>query len=153
MPSLNIGFRSPLTGKKKERSEVCEVLTDDGRWVNREMSALYSCVDDEGTGAAFIIDGENQYYDPEDGCWHQLIHEKSEIPICMRKQNALQDGNGDETERAKLGDKIFVTAFGQRISEAIEAAHESEMMNKAVMIVSIICGTILIFFAFNFFGG
>jgi len=151
MPSLNIGFRSPLSGKRKERSQICEVLTDDGRWIDKEFPALYSCVDDEVTGTAFHLDGENLFLD-KDGTWHQLLTEKSEIPICLRKQSMYQNGDNDEKELADLGDDIFKIFFDQRIAEALSKADDDSVVNKMIWIVGILCGTALVFGAIHYFG-
>lgn len=122
---------------------MCEVLTDDGRWIDKELPALYSCVDDEPTGMAFLIDPDNQFL-AEDGNWHQLLTEKSEIPLCLRKQSVYQDGKNDEDELNDLGNNIFGLTFEKRQAEAVANAKASDVWNKLTWIVSIGCGTLLL---------
>jgi hypothetical protein len=130
-------------GKRKERSLMCEVFTDDGRWVDREMPALSSCVDDEATGMTYLIDGDNQFL-AEDNNWHQLLTEKSQIPLCLRKTSVYQDGKNDDVELKAVSDDIFKLAFSQRQMEALKKAKSEDVWTKFTWIVSIVCGTILI---------
>jgi len=139
-------------GKRKERSLVCEVFTDDGRWPNKELPVLNSCADDANVGMSFIIDPDNQFL-AEDGNWHQLVSEKSEIPICLRKESTLQDGKDDEGELKQLGHDIFRVSFKKELAEALENAKQSEAWNKLTWIVSIVCGTVLIIFMMQYLGG
>ena len=138
--------------KRKERSIICEVLTDDGRWIDKEMPVLNSFLADDGTRLAFLIDENNQYM-AEDGNWHQLVTEKSIIPICLRETNMYQNGNNDKEELKKLADQIFKIRFKQAKAEQFSKAKQSESWNKFLWVVSIVCGTFLIIAAMNYFKG
>jgi len=139
----NIPIPQIKWGKRKERSVICEALTDDGRWVDREMPALSSCVDDEVAGMAFLLDDENQYL-AEDGNWHQLISEKSQVPICLRKISKYHDGNKDDEQLKGVSDDIFGLTYQQKQMEALENINKSDAWDKLYRIVIIISSTILI---------
>lgn len=141
-----------LTGKRKGRSQICEVLTDDGRWLDKELPALYGCVDDEGAGLAFILDAANQYL-AEDGYWHQLISEKSQVPICLRETSQYQNGVEDEKQLAELASNIFVVSAERAQAEEFSKADMDDKMDKMLWIVCIVCGTLALFGAMAFFGG
>jgi len=132
-------------GKRKERSVMCEVFRDDGKWTVVELPALYSCVDNDMVkpGVAFLIDADNQYL-AEDGNWHQLITEKSQIPICLRKVNMYQDGKNDDKELEELGNELFIQTFEEKQVEAIEKAQQADKWDKVQRIVIIVCATILV---------
>lgn len=140
-------------GKKKERSVICEYMTDDGRGVDREVPALISCADDESIGQAYLIDLDNQFFDVQDKTWHQLISEKTQVPICLIKDNQLSDGSNDEKDMEEFSNGIFETAFWQKLTEGVEKAKNTELYNKLMWIVSIICATILIIAGITFIKG
>lgn len=148
----NIPLPTIKFGKRKERSQMCEILTDDGRWVDKELPALYSCVQDEQSGLAFLIDPQNQYLS-EDNTWHQLLSEKSQVPICLREKSIFQDGDNDEKELNDISDQLFVLTSEQAQAEQFEKARQSEVWNKILWIVSIICGVMLLLGAMNYFKG
>src|SRR3990170_2888065 len=101
---LSIPLPQVKFGKIKKRSQICEILTDDGRWVDRELPVEYSCVVWEEAGLKFLLDPDNQYL-AEDGLWHQILTETSAVPLCPNVANKLQDGKNDEAELKKLGNE------------------------------------------------
>ncbi len=139
MPSIPLP--SIKLAKKKDRAIIGEIFTDDGRIVDRELpSKVAGCVDDEKMGNAFLIDSEQQYM-AEDGEWHQLFSEKSQIPLSYRVQSKLLDGVNDEKEMNRLGNEIFVQAFEQKQMEWIEKAQVNDTMDKLMTIIIIVCVT------------
>ena len=151
MPT-NIPLPALKWGKRKTRSQMCEVFTIDGRWIDKEMPAFHSYMSVEEWTMAFLIDSNNQYQ-AEDGTWHQLITEKSQIPICLMQANVYQDGKDDEKELKELSDQIFKLTDEQAQAEQFAKAGKSEIWNKIMWIISIVCGTFLIVAAFSYFGG
>jgi len=144
----------PLTiklGKRKERSQMCELMTTDGRWTDIELP-VSGCLDYEKPRLSFLIDSQNQYL-AEDNQWHQLLTENSVIPICLRKRSVYQDGENDEKELSELGDQLYEQRYNQAKAEQFEIAKQSESWNKFLWLVSIVCGTMLIVAAMNFIGG
>lgn len=137
-------------GKRKERSQVIEALTDDGRWIDHELPVNNSCMPWEEVQMAFLVDSDNQYQ-AEDGNWHQLITEKDMIPLCLRKPNGLQCEKSKELEN--LGNGIFKVSFEQKLLEGIVKAKTSESWNKFVWIVSIVCGAMVMIAGIRYFGG
>jgi len=116
---------------------MCEIFTPDGRWIDKELPALNSCVDDEVVGTAFLLDAKNQFL-AEDNNWHQLITEKSQIPLCLREQSIYQDGKNDETELKTLSDDLFRLTAEQKMAEQFKKAKQDVMGGRIVLIVSII---------------
>jgi hypothetical protein len=143
MPS-SIAIPQIKWGKRKERSVVCEFLTDDGRWVDRELpSPTVGCVADDETRLAFLIDPDNWFL-AEDGNWHQLLTEKSHIPLCLRNTNIYQDGHNDGKKLKTVSDELFELSYEQRQVEAVESAKQEDSWDKIMRIVIIVCATILV---------
>jgi hypothetical protein len=85
IPSVNIQL-----GKRKQRSQMCLIFTDDGKIIERELAVLRGCCDDPEHNAAYLIDHENQYVG-QDGNSYQIVSERSCIPICMRQKSNITD--------------------------------------------------------------
>ena len=138
-------------GKRKTRSQMFEILTIDGRWIDVELPVSFNCSDDEARGGAFLLDSDNQY-EAEDGTMHQIVSEKSLIPICMISQSKLLDGKNDDAELKKISEDVFNLTFEQKKAEQFAKLKKNEIWDKALWIVSIVCGTFLVIAAFNYFG-
>ena len=145
MPTMPSSIPLPRIkfGKIKERSQMCEVLTDDGRMIDKEFPVLYSCMDDESTGMAYMISPENQYK-AEDGTMHQILTEKSQVPVCLRSEHYLNDGVNDEKELENIGNEIFGLTFDQKMAEGYQKISDSSGWNKIILIVSIVMVTLLL---------
>jgi len=132
-------------GKRKQRSQVCEMFTDDGRLPTVEWDVLRGCIDDAVKGMGFLIDGGNQFLD-EQGSWVQLLGERSIIPICLIK-------SADETDLKGLKDQIFHESHEEAKVEQYRRAIQSEFMNKILWMITIPCVTFLLIFAAEHFKG
>ena len=132
-------------GKRKARSQMCEVFTDDGRWLDKEYPALYSYVEDEEAGMTYILDPENQFK-AEDNTMHQLLTEKSAIPLCLRQANAYQDKDGvaKTNDLVTLGNDLFRLTSKQKMAEQFRAIQVNDAWNKFIWIVSIVCGSMVV---------
>ena len=139
-------------GKTKERSQMCEVFTIDGRLPDKELVVGSGCADDEKTGLAFILDPQNQYL-AEDNTWHQLVSENSQIPICLRETSMYQDGDNDEKELETLGNDIYKQRYNQAKAEQFEIAKQSESWNKFLWLVTIVFGSLLCIAAMQYIWG
>ena len=139
-------------GKRKERSQMCELFTDDGRWVDVELPALNSCVDDEPFSKAYLLDPENQFL-AEDNNWHQLITEKSQIPLSLREQNIYQNGENDEKELEALSNSLFRLTAEQKQAEQFKKAQSTEAWNKFLWIVSIVMGSLILIAGMRYLWG
>ena len=134
-------------GKRKQRSQMCEIFTDDGRIVNVELDVLKSCVDDPDKGIGFLLDSDDQFIE-EDKQWHQILYEKSSLPICMISGLDIKEG-----ELGKTLDQIFHESQEEAKLRQYERAAKNTIMDKLVWIISIICSAAVIMFAINHFGG
>lgn len=139
-------------GKRKERSQMCELFTDDGRLIDMELPALNSCVDSESLGIAFLLDPQNQFL-AEDNNWHQLITEKSQIPLSLRNQAIVKDGEQTIAELNLLGDGLFKLTAEQKQAEQFRKAQSTEVWNKFLWIVSIVCGSFVIIAGMRYIWG
>lgn len=121
-----------------------EMFTDDGRIVTLEFDVGRGCTIDENLGMAFVISAGNQFT-AEDGQWHQLLGERSTIPICLIKETEITDLKG-------LKDKIFREAHeGAKINQ-YKIANRNFLIDKILWIVTIPCVTLLIIFAARMWG-
>ena len=130
-------------GKRKERSQMCELLTDDGRWIDIELPALYSCMADESLHSTYLIDADNQFL-AEDNNWHQLLTEKSQVPLCLRKESIYQDGVDDITELNNLANDLFRLTSKKKQSEQFIQMNKDATWNKILWLVTIICSTMIV---------
>ncbi len=90
-----------VIGKTKARSQMCFIITDDGRDVEREIPVLSSCAVDEDLCSGFLIDASNQYQNEETGDWTQVIDEKSTVPLCLRDPSRMEGMVMDKGDKNK----------------------------------------------------
>lgn len=138
-------------GKRKERSQMSELLTSDGRWLDKEYPAEYRSVVDEEGGSVYLIDEENQYLN-EESYWVQLMVETSSLPLPLKTGKSL---GSDDEEKVKdklelLGDDLFQLSSKRKTSELFEKMGKDEMWHKIMWLISIPCGTFLIIAAFRY---
>lgn len=124
---------------------MCELLTDDGRWIDKELKVLYKSMEDESAGTLYLIDPDNQYL-AEDNNQHQIISEQSEMPISMRKESAFaSDPNKKGVDPlAKLSNDVYRQTFKEKQVQIMRNVQVDSNMNKFIWIISIVCGTFLI---------
>lgn len=134
-------------GKRKERSQMCEIFTEDGRIVDMELDVLHGCVQNKmlESGDAHLLSEENQFLDEEDGIWKQQIGELSVEPICMINPNAM----GDVKKRVE---GIYADRRKSLMMMENKKALRSPIMDKLLWIITIVCGTAIIIAGINFFG-
>ena len=138
-------------GKRKDRSQMCEVFTVDGRWKDVELPALINCVDDGQRG--FLLDPANQYYCEEDKTWHQPITEISQVPLSFRVTNDLSDGKSDKSDLKKVSDGIFKITSEQAQAEQYRIANTNSAWNKLMWLFTIVFGSIVIVAGMMFLRG
>jgi len=138
MPATSIPIPQLKFGKRKERSQVNEVFTDDGRIVTVELDVQNGCQVDEPRQKAFFISPENQYTS-EMGVWTQIIDENSSIPFDAIEPIEIED-------LQDLENKIYhESAENAKTNQYIRAANDTKM-DKLMWIVVIVCCTFIIFF-------
>jgi hypothetical protein len=134
IPSVNIQL-----GKRKQRSQMCEIFTDDGRIVQEEKVVLRGCCDDPDRNAAYLIDHNNQFKG-EDGNSYQICAERSLTPICLRIKNDKK-----EEELKQLMKDIGRAAYRAAKRQQFLDAMKDTLLEKILWIVTIPCGTMLIY--------
>lgn len=144
MPQATIPLPKVSFGKRKKRSQMCEIFTDDGRIIGVELDVLRGCVDDPDRNAAFLLDSDNQFV-CEDGHWYQIIGEHSTMPIRMINKGQEQDLN-------KLIPQIFRETHETSKLQQYENAMKNAWMEKILWIVAIPCITLLLFYALKMLG-
>ncbi len=139
-------------GKRKQRSQMWEMYTVDGRSVDVEIDVLQGCCDDVAHGKAFLIDPNNQYTN-EQGYWVQVGWEMSLMPLCTIEETKIlgaknKPGTDDD-------DDLLTVRVNQTFHEASEARKElvwskvnkNMMMEKLTWLIAIPCITALLAFA------
>jgi len=146
MPTIGLQSASVSIkfGKRKQRSQMNEMFTDDGRLITVEWDVLRGCIDDSIKGMGFIIDGENQFMD-EQGNWVQLLGERSIIPICLLKTSHTID-------LEKIKDQIFHESHEESKVEQYKKAARSAFMDKILWMITIPCITFLLIFGIQYLG-
>ncbi len=139
-------------GKRKERSQMWEMHTIDGRNVDIELNVLQGCCDDPEHGKAFLIDPQNQYTN-EQGYWVQIGSENSLMPLCMIEDTKIlgnQNKPGtsdDDTLITDLVDQLFHEASEARKEKVWSKVNKNVMLEKLTWLIAIPCITALLAFA------
>jgi hypothetical protein len=139
-------------GKRKERSLMWEMYTDDGRIVDVEIDVLLGCCDDIKRGKGFLLDVNNQYTN-ERGEWVQVGWDRSLMPLCMIEETKIL---GVKNKPGAQDDDQYITkAVNQLFHESKEKTQESlwikqaknVILEKLTWFIAIPCITALIAFA------
>lgn len=78
-------------GKTKTRSQMCLLGTDDGRIIEVELDVLKGCATHDNWCSAWLLDAENQMRDEKTNQWHQILGERSTIPISLIIETKITD--------------------------------------------------------------
>ena len=143
MPQISVP--SIKWGKRKNRSQMCEIFTDDGRILTAELDVLFGCVDDPIRKMGFLIDDENQFV-AEDGHWTQILGERSSVPMCM-----VNPENADIL-KARIGGLGRESRENAK-SQLYDDAKKNTFADRIVLIVAIAVAGLLIFGAMKFLRG
>jgi hypothetical protein len=141
----NIPIPKIIMGKRKQRSQMCEVFTEDGRILQIEFDVLRGCIEDQATGQAFLIDSANQYTD-ERGYWVQVLGERSTIPVCMISPTKVNDLKG-------LINNIYYESYQDAKMQQYIKAAKAPWLERITWIVAIPCICALLMFAIQHFSG
>ena len=145
MPQINLP-RVRLIGKRKARSQMCEIFTDDGRIVDQELDVIKSCVDDPNLGMGFLLDADDQFQGA-DKQWYQILYEKSMIPVSMIGGIVAQ-----QKDLPKLLDQIYDESQEAAKEHQYNLAMKNTWAERITLIVAILCGSAVIMFAIQHFG-
>ena len=121
---LTLSIPTLKWGKRKARSQICEVFTDDGRITQVELPVQKSCADDVDLGLGFLLDADDQFWDDETKTYDQLIYEKSVLPICLI---------GTQVQKAETLYKVLDQIYDE--SQEMAKEHQYDIAKKDVWIV------------------
>ena len=148
-------FKTGSGGKHQERSVIFEILTVDGRGVDKELPALESSATWEEAGVIYLIDQPNQLLDRDTGLFVQLVNEQEMIPHAYLQESVYNQGTEAENEKAltALANRIVDLAFARAKGEQFEKVAGQEAWNRIMWLISIPSGVILVIAALQFFKG
>lgn len=141
--TANIPIPRVVFGKRKARSQMCLITTDDGRILPTELEVLRGCIDNVEKSSAFLIDKNNQMRG-EDGQMYQILSERSIRPIAVVKEREPED-------LTKRVHEIFAEAVKAAIHQQFLNALKNTLMDKLMWIISIPCVTFGFIFILNKF--
>ena len=137
MPSIPIP--QIKMGKRKERSQMCKLITDDGRLVDRELKVDYGAMVDQAAGTLWQIDTEGQYM-ADDNVWYQILTEVSEYPVSTK---AVDDPDYQK-KMEKNSDVVYRLTFNQKQNEFFNQIKTDSQWGKMTLIISIVMGSMII---------
>lgn len=143
MPS--IVFPTLKWGKRKDKSQMTESFTEDGRLVEPELDVIRTCINEPESGMSFLLDAENQFMG-EDGTWRQILWERTCYPVCM-----VNDGK--DSDLGKLLQQISKESRELAIDEQFKKSNKEEKMTPILWIISIVCSTFIIIAGMVALGG
>ena len=121
--------------KRKQRSQMCRLYTDDGRVVDVELDVSKSCIIDSDFGKGYLISAVNQFYRNSVG-W-QILYEKSSLPIALR-----EDLNTPNLK--KLITQIAMSCLEEAQRKQYKEALKNKLMDKILWVVAMPCTVFLI---------
>ena len=142
-PGFNIGFN---LGKHKQRSQMCEIFTDDGQIKQIELEVMKSCVDDSVHGVGYLLDADDQFMG-KDKQWYQILYEKSALPVCMIAESSLK-----ETQLSNVLDQIADESMDVAKENQYNLAKKNEWADRIVLIAAMGFSVGLIMFYFTMKG-
>lgn len=132
---MNLGF-TIKKNKTKVRSQMCLIITDDKRIVDREIPVRIGCCVDDALCAGWLLDGTNQMQDEETKNWYQIINDRSTIPVCINNKWTLTDE--DKTTNtpglAELINSLFHESWVNDLVTMARDAREESGKNWMILI-------------------
>ena len=142
MPTINL----PVIkwGKRKERSQMARVYTEDGRVRTIEFEVLQTCIDDSERGIAFMLDAENQF-EGEDGISYQILWERTCYPVSMRV-------TGKDPDLEKLMKNIYAETYDRESELQLNKVNKANKMTPILWIVSIVVSGFIVIAGLRYLG-
>jgi len=135
---MNLKNLTPLLGKTKTRSQMCEVMTEDGRLELQDLTVYAKDIRADGALASWLIDADNQVKDEDTGHWTQVISERSCAPVdIIVKRDYYEDKNGNG--RIELWD-IIRGIFHENWKVTLLNMHQKENRDKFLMTMAWLLG-------------
>jgi hypothetical protein len=135
-------------GKTKQRSQMCDVFTIDGRLKIIELPVLHNCASDGDH--AFILDDNNQYYCEDDKTWHQILDERDAVPLQLRKDSYFADGEHDEQDLKEIRDELFRISSERAQAKEYARANTNDNWDKLKWIFTCVFGSLTVISALVF---
>ena len=137
MPS-SIPLPQVSLGRVKAKTQMCLLITNYGEVVRKEMETFLQTALDHKAKKAYLLDWDEQMMG-EDGLMYQVIYEKSCLPVCFTDEPDVKEEELDEVLNS-----MFDESFQVKINTDLENANKNNVWDKIMLIISIVCGTILI---------
>ena len=142
-PGFNIGFSF---GKLKQRSQMCELFTDDGQIKVVEYDVLKSCVDDPLTGVGYLLDADDQFM-AKDRQWYQILYEKSSLPVCLIANPTIM-----EEQLTTVLEQIYTESQEAAKEHQYNIAKKNAWADRITLIVAMGVSGAIIMWAIQIFG-
>lgn len=138
MPVSSIPIPQINFGRVKAKTQMVLLITNYGEVVRREMETFLQTVIDHKSKKAYLMDWEEQMLG-EDGQMYQVIYEKSCLPVCFTDEPETK-----EEQLETVLNNIFEESFQMKINTDLENAGKNLIWDKITLIISLVCGTILV---------
>lgn len=139
---MNLKNLTPLLGKMKTRSQMCRVLTEDGRIELRELVVHAKDIRSDEAMASWLIDADNQVKDEDTKAWLQVITERSCAPLDLFVKRDYHRDKADQSGRTVLWD-IIKAIFHENWTVTLLNMHQKENRDKFIMTATYILGFVI----------
>lgn len=127
-----------------------EIITTDGRLTVEEIPVTANCADSEKHGCAFVIDYQEQY-EAEDGTFHQLVSDKSQLPLMPSSETAKLKEK--EKQLQGMAKDIFELTEDMKQDEQFEEAKRKDRGDVIKWVVSCVMGAFVIIAGMQYLWG
>ena len=131
-------------GKRKERSQMAEVFTEDGRIATYEFDVLQTCIDEPDKGIAFMLDAENQF-SGDGGVWYQILWERTCYPVSMIV-------TGKDPDLEKLMNQIPAETYDRESELQLNKVNKANKMTPWLWIISIVVSGFIVIAGLRYLG-
>lgn len=131
-------------GKRKERSQMAEVFTEDGRIATYEFDVLQTCIDEPDKGIAFMLDAENQF-SGDGGVWYQILWERTCYPVSMIV-------TGKDPDLEKLMNQIHSETYDRESELQLNKVNKANKMTPWLWIISIVVSGFIVIAGLRYLG-
>ncbi len=146
--SVNISF-----GKRKQRSQMCEIFTDDGRIISIEQEVAKGHMVDTNKELGFLIDGANQLLG-KDNNWYQILGEKDCRPLPLVTGRAAEDKKGSDKDPLRTQiEQLFAETLEDAKFKQYMLARKNIMLEKLTQLVAVVLTAFLLYIVMQHFWG
>ncbi len=156
MPSISLPQVKWAGGKRKERSQMTEMHTSDGRNMSLELESIPGACLELRKQKLFLTDIANQYIN-EEGYYVQVLWEEQTMPLCMVEHTKIlgvdnRPGPEDDSKLLlkKLNQMFHETSEQEKLRLWLDAKKNS-IMTMLMWLVAMPCAATLLIFAMVWF--